>query len=142
MDTKAKALIHQLHLDPIEIPSSATHPLSFQICCWNQEPILHQLHNTLYQKTTHTKMTKYWVEKDRIKPHHLQLIDYNATHTSSKAMPLNIKRFSAKWACKCIGTGKNMERWKLQHVGACPYCLYPKEETRHIFLCHNVHSIT
>ena len=86
-------------------------------------------------------MKKYWVERDRIKPHHLQLIDYNAINTSSRAITLNMKRFSAKWACKCIGTGKNMERWKLRHVGSCPYCLHPKEHTRHIFLCPNVHSI-
>ena len=56
-------------------------------------------------------------------------------------MNLTMRRFTSKWMSTCIGTGKNMERWKLRNEGYCPFCTSPQEDTEHILLCQHADAI-
>ena len=141
MDFRAKELLSTLHTCPSLIPVSSPHPLSFATCKWNNKIIHQEVGNQLYYEITHHNITQYWIERERVTPTTMEFIDFECIKTSSKSMPLYLKRFMTKWSSECIATGKNMKRWSMRHEGYCPYCARPLEDTTHIMTCNDTEAI-
>ena len=141
MDFRAKELLSTFHTCPSSIPVTSTHPLSFVTCKWKNKVIGQETANTLYYEITHHNITQYWLERERFPLEALDFIDFDSVKTSSKSMPLHLKRFMTKWSSECIATGKNMKRWSLRHEGYCPFCSTPVEDTTHILRCQNPQAL-
>ena len=43
-----------------------------------------------------------------------------------------MSQFVTKWANDFVATGKNMQRWQMQHKGNFPFCQEEKEDVNHI----------
>ena len=84
---------------------------------------------------------QYWKEKGHITETNEDYIDFTTMAQASNNMDIPKRKFVAKWTSECIGTGKNMERWKFRYDGSCPFCLKTKETTDHILQCPHQDSI-
>ena len=78
---------------------------------------------------------QYWIEKKCLTDHNKDLIDMDAMKKSHSTMSFSQKLFTAKWTCKFVATGENMQRWKQSLKGNCPYCMGEKEDTKDILTC-------
>ena len=141
MDEQAKSLALRMINGKTERFSVVDHYASFHMCRWNQLYIHQQLTDTLYHHISLQKMKTYWVERNKVREQHISKIDYNALASGMKSMSLQLRKFTAKWACECIGTGKNMVRWKLRNEGYCPFCTEDPETTLHIMTCPHANAI-
>ena len=135
VDKKAKILAELLIKGHYRQTDDSTHPLSFARCQYKGRYILHKLSDGLYEEISKTKMISYWIEKERLTEHTQDAIDMEAMKKSHNAMTFTHKRFTAKWACEFVATGKNMKRWKQRLNGNCPYCMSENEDTHHIMTC-------
>ena len=90
----------------------SSHPLSFPHCSFNGTHILHNMADRIYEEISKSKMIQYWLEKERLTPTSKELIDIDSMTKAHSAMSFTQKKFTAKWACKFVATGKNMQRWK------------------------------
>ena len=142
VDKRAKSLAELVNKGFYHQFESSNHPAAFSLCYHDNIPILHCISDTLYEKIYTHKMTKYWMEKQRLTHISKDLINLDAMKKSHSAMSYTQKRFSAKWACEYVPTGKNLQRWKLRYKGNCPYCMCEKEDTRHILTCTHLDAET
>ena len=140
MDKNAKSLAKEIiHSNDMKL-EAGNHPLAFITCYWNQIPIADEINNKLYEIITNHKVISYWTDKGRVNQHTLPLIDMKAMSKSLQPLSLNLRRFITKWSCECLATGKNMQRWKMRHLGHCPFCNEPNEDTLHIMQCKHSDS--
>ena len=141
MDRAAKEMATIAIVEQIQAPPRCDHPFALPKCQWREIPIVHKTSEILYYHIYQEKMASYWVSKERVQQSDAHLIDYDTIYRGSKAQSVTMRRFSSKWACETIGTGKNMKRWKLRYDGYCPYCKHPDETTDHILTCQHIDSV-
>ena len=64
MDTAAKELGRKVLAYPHMKIHQYHHEECMTQCYWQNQPILHEIKNTLYQKISEDKVKKYWVQKE------------------------------------------------------------------------------
>ena len=141
MDAAAKLLVHTVINSNVTIPSSCNHTNSMSICKWKQEIISQDYRETIYTLIYKEKMRTYWESKKLLTERRFCTIDFEGMQRGMKAMSVTLRRFVSKWMSDCIGTGKNLQRWKLRNEGYCPYCTAPDEDTEHILSCKHEDSV-
>ena len=141
VDLRAKQLATSISMSTQQQFKEINHPSAFPTSYWNNNPIHHEIKNSLYKEITTDNVLSYWIEKRRVTPETLTQIDLTAMGEGISPLSLTMKRFITKWSCESIGTGKNMQRWKLRHCGDCPFCTEPDENTLHIFQCPSIESL-
>ena len=141
VDKQAKLLAEKVILGFVDRVTDMDHPASLPTCRYKGKQIQHCVFEQLYNEITSAAMSKYWVDKNRLSKTTQDLIDMPSMASAHKSMSCTTRRFSAKWSCECLATGKNMVRWKEHHKGNCPYCLEEMEDTRHILLCQHIDAL-
>ena len=142
MDENATKLAERLILCPHLKVYSGHHPKALPPYTWQQITVTQCLTKQLYTLITSNKVQQRWINKGKLSPNSLCLIDHTAMSNCIPSLNLNMKRFITKWSCECLATGKKMELWQLRHKGNCPFCLSSQEDTHHILRCSHQDSIT
>ena len=94
-----------------------------------------EITKNVYRAITDIELLKYWVDKGRFQEAEIANIDWRNQERAIKVAGLTRNRFVTKWACDLVASGKNMQRWKMRHMGNCPFCMEEKEDVQHILHC-------
>ena len=94
--------------------------------------ILDNVQENLYTIVSNQRAHEYWISKSRYTTTTRSLICWTSQLKAQKIIQQSRRHFVCKWSSGWLGTGRNMERWKLRYSGNCPFCDSPEEHTTHI----------
>jgi len=93
-------------------------------------PNSHELYHTIQDPITQ----QWWVRNGHIPATTVHTIDWEATGTSTKKLPLPRRRWITKTASSNCGIGETLVSWKKQTSSTCPRCTQ-SENTTHVYQC-------
>ena len=114
MDAAAKQLVNTVINSNVTAPLYYNHLCSMPICKWRQEIVSQDYREMLYLHIYKQKMQQYWIGSKSMTENKCNILDYDGRGRGMKAMSVTLQQFVSKWMSKCIGTGKNLQQWKIK----------------------------
>ena len=134
MDTLAKDLAQNTVED--DSVNLTPHKLSFKAPI-HTSIIRENMKDSLYISITQEIGYNYWEKKERYYYKDRRNIEWQSQYKAMKTIPTTRQQTLSKWFSGWLGTGKNMQRWKLRYLGNCPFCGAPQEDTNHVLKCNH-----
>ena len=82
-----------------------------------------------------SKLCDYWESKGRFGDSSSEQVHWDAVATAMAAEGRSRRQWVVKHSSGFCGTGKMMQRWKLQESAKCPRCEEGVEDARHVWVC-------
>ena len=137
MDNLAKEINQHTHQRRIEVPDAlpaieeGLRQVDFQ-----NEPITHNLCQTLVQRISGERLRQYWWKKRRVTESFLETwIDWKVMATMMKEASHRLKLFISKWTTNQVAVGEIMHRRQERQSDLCPCCGKQKETRIHLLRC-------
>ena len=139
MDGLAKDALHDANDNAgMNLPG---HQLGLHLPSCQGSICYHKFKPTLYTAIMTTKAHNYWIDaKQRYSRADIPSIDWSTQYSAFKSLRSTRQRTLTKWFSGWLGTGINMQRWKLRYSGNCPFCGQNNEDTNHVLLCSHSQS--
>jgi len=80
--------------------------------------------------------TNYWLQRCQLTKGIWKKINWESIGCAMREIPVNQRRWVAKYVSGHFATGKNMCRWQFRSSSQCPRCGDPQEDKNHILNCH------
>jgi len=116
-------------------PSNFRIPWSQGVCYLGNKRVEKAFAQEIRDYINGQRTKDYWVKRRSMTQGIWKKIDWESVGRAMNKIPINRRRWVAKYVAGHFATGKNMCRWKFRTSSLCPRCNANNEDKQHILTC-------